>query len=132
LPTFRHSQEANLPTGLSNEQLHKLASHGAKARLVELRAEVAALLRAFPAVGGAPQKRRPGPPPARARRRGKLSAAGRRRIAEAQRKRWAALKQKSAGAEPRRSRMSAAAKKAVSIRMKKYWAERRKAKASKK
>jgi hypothetical protein len=58
-----------------------------------------------------------------------LSAEGRRRIAEAQRKRWALLKQKkAAGARRKRSRMSAAARRAVSIRMTKYWAERRKTK----
>jgi hypothetical protein len=78
-------------------------------------------------VGGAPQGRKPRPPARRGRRRGKLSAEGRRRIAEAQKKRWAALKQqKSASAGRKRSRMSAAARKAVSIRMTKYWAERRK------
>jgi hypothetical protein len=125
LPASNHSQEATLPTGLSIEQLRQLASHGAKARLAELRDEMAAILRAFPA-GDAPQVRRPGPPrAARGRIRGKLSAEGRRRIAEAQRKRWAVLKQKSAGEGRKRSRMSAAEKKAVSIRMKKYWAERK-------
>jgi hypothetical protein len=117
-----------LPTALSSEQLHQLASHGARARLEELRHEMAALLRAFPGVGGAPQGRKPAPPARRARRRGKLSAEGRRRIAEAQRKRWAVLKeQKAAGADRKRSRMSAAARRAVSLRMTKYWAERRKA-----
>ena len=116
-----------MPTALSSEQLHQLASHGARARLAELRNDMAALLRAFPGVGGAPQGRKPRPPARRGRRRGKLSAEGRRRIAEAQKKRWAALKQqKSASAGRKRSRMSAAARKAVSIRMTKYWAERRK------
>jgi hypothetical protein len=116
-----------LPTALSSEQLHQLASQGARARLAELRQEVAALLRAFPGAAGAPQGRTPRPPARRGRRRGKLSAEGRRRIAEAQRKRWAALKQqRAAGAGRKRSRMSAAARKAVSRRMTKYWAERRK------
>jgi hypothetical protein len=87
---------------------------------------MAALLRAFPGVGGTPQVRKTRPPARRGRRRGKLSAEGRRRIAEAQKKRWAALKQQSASAGRKRSRMSAAARKAVSIRMSKYWAERRK------
>jgi hypothetical protein len=118
-----------LATALSNEQLLQLASHGARARLAELRHEMATLLRAFPGVGGAPQQgRKPAAPARRARRRGKLSAEGRRRIAEAQRKRWAMLKeQKAAGADRKRSRMSSAARRAVSLRMKKYWAERRKA-----
>jgi hypothetical protein len=116
-----------LATGLSSEQIHQLASHGARARLAELRDEIAALLRAFPGVGRALQGGRPGPPARRGRTRRKLSAEGRRRIAEAQRKRWAAVKQKSAGSGRKRSRMSAAAKQAVSIRMTKYWAERRKA-----
>ena len=117
-----------MATALSNEQLLQLASHGARARLAELRHEMATLLRAFPGVGGAPQGRKPAAPARRARRRGKLSAEGRRRIAEAQRKRWAMLKeQKAAGADRKRSRMSSAARRAVSLRMKKYWAERRKA-----
>jgi hypothetical protein len=120
-----------LPTGFSSEQLHQLASHGARARLAELRDEMAALLHAFPTVGVAPRGRTPRLPAHRGRKRGKLSAEGRRRIAEAQKKRWAALKQekqKSAGAGRQRSRMSAEARKAIGIRMKKYWAERRKAK----
>ena len=122
-----------MPNALSSQQLLQLASHGARARLAELRQEMAALLRVFPGVGGTPRGTKPRPtarrgtPARRGRRRGKLSAEGRRRIAEAQKRRWAALKQqKSAGAGRKRSRMSAAARKAVSIRMTKYWAERRK------
>jgi len=61
------------------------------------------------------------------RRRGKMSAAARRRIAEAQRKRWAAMKGGSGqpitaeGAKPKR-RISAAGRKRILEALKKRWA----------
>jgi hypothetical protein len=73
------------------------------------------------------------------RRRFKMSRASRKRIAEAQRKRWAEWRKNSnkdlgnnaapamtANRPPQR--MSIAQRRAVSARMKKYWAERRKKK----
>ncbi|MGA3240984.1 MAG: hypothetical protein ABSG03_32345 [Bryobacteraceae bacterium] len=59
-------------------------------------------------------------------KRRKVSAAGRKRMAEAQRKRWAAKKQSAAGPEaagqkPKR-KMSAAARKRISEATKKRWA----------
>ena len=81
---------------LSMEQLKQLATHGARARLAELGAEIAAITRAFPdiadaavaTVTGRRRRRRRGTaaaaaattPGRRRRRRGKLSAAGRAAI----------------------------------------------------
>lgn len=109
-----------MPNNLSSDQLRQLARLGAQARLEELRTEMAAI-QALIGEGG-----RAGA------RRGKLSAAGRRAIAAAQRARWAKIKaaKKPAASSPARRRggrrgMSAAARKAASERMKKYWAARR-------
>jgi hypothetical protein len=60
------------------------------------------------------------------RRRSKMSAAGRARIAEAQRKRWAASRGQSESATPQRSKpkrkLSAAGKAAIVAALKKRWA----------
>ena len=60
------------------------------------------------------------------RKRGRMSAAGRARIAEAQRKRWAELKKKSepkAAAKPKPKRkLSRAGKAAIVAALKKRWA----------
>jgi hypothetical protein len=60
------------------------------------------------------------------RRRSKMSAAGRARIAEAQRKRWAASRDQSESAMPERSKpkrkLSAAGKAAIVAALKKRWA----------
>jgi len=85
---------------LSIEQLKKLAAHGARARVEELRAEIAAITSAFPNInaadGGDGRRGRGagGGGPRRRRRRGTLSAAGRAAISAAQKKRWAAVKRK--------------------------------------
>jgi len=96
---------------LSMDQLQKLAAYGARARVEELRAEIAAITEAFPNLAGSPAaapRPRRGRPPAsagasngrrRRRRRGKLSAAGRAAISAAQKKRWAAIRKKRAAAE---------------------------------
>jgi hypothetical protein len=118
----------SLPITLSSEHLRSLAAHGARVRLLELESEMAAISAAFPDLVGAAERRSRSRGPARLKRkRRKISAEGRRRIAEAQRKRWAALKSEAATAQRprRRARMSAAARKAVSERMKTYWAQRR-------
>jgi ElaB/YqjD/DUF883 family membrane-anchored ribosome-binding protein len=120
-----------VPTKLSSEQLRSLAAHGARARLLELESELATIRAAFPDSAGAEEKGSRSRGRARLKRkRGKISAEGRRRIAEAQRKRWAARKSDRANSQRPRQRagMSAAARKAVSERMKKYWAQRRAAK----
>ena len=74
------------------------------------------------------------PEPSRRRRR-KVSAAGRKAMAEAQRKRWAAVKGTSksampAAAKPKR-KLSAAGKAAIVAALKKRWAAK-KAEAAKK
>jgi hypothetical protein len=84
--------------------LREYARIGAAARLTELRAEIAAIAKAFPHLAGA-RARRPGRPkaqraaalakpmdPAPKRQRRKMSAAGRKAISDAQKKRWAAPK----------------------------------------
>jgi hypothetical protein len=74
-----------LPTTLSSEHLRSLAAHGARARLLELESEVAAISAAFPDLAGAAEERSRSRGPARLKRkRSKISAEGRRRIAEAQ------------------------------------------------
>jgi len=72
--------------------------------------------------------------PAKARGRRKMSPAGRKRISEMMKARWAernattALILKAAAPQPRgRRRMSAAARKRISMMMKKRWAARKKA-----
>jgi hypothetical protein len=117
-----------LPTALSSEQLRSLAAHGARALLLELESEMAAIRAAFPDLAGVVEKRNRSRGPARLKKkRSKISDEGRRRIAEAQRRRWAALKSEAATSQRPRKRasMSAAARKAVSQRMKTYWAQRR-------
>ena len=143
--------ETDLPNPLSSDQLNHLARLGARARLAEVRSEIAAIQQLLAggegrghlaSPTGSPRKR--GRKPGRPRRRGQLSAAGRARIAAAQRARWAKIKaakgsraKQSKKAAPasmgehnasKRRAMSAAARKAVGERMKKYWAAKRKAK----
>jgi hypothetical protein len=67
------------------------------------------------------------PPQAAKRQRRKMSAAGRKAIAEAQRKRWAASKRESEQSEapkPKR-KLSAAGRKAIIAATKKRWALKR-------
>ena len=101
---------------IDRQTLKNWARAGAQARLNELQAEIAAIRRSFPdltSTRGAvlPRKRT-------------ISAAGRRAIAAAQRRRWAAVKAAKAGLKKAQG-MSTAARKAASERMKKYWSKRR-------
>jgi BMFP domain-containing protein YqiC len=108
------------------ELLRKLALTGARVRLQQVQEEIAMLQRAFPKLDSVAREEfaeSAAPAPAGGRRRRALSAAGRARIVEAQRKRWAAVRAKRGGRSP----MSPSARRAVSLRMKKYWAQRRKA-----
>jgi hypothetical protein len=81
--------------------LHEYARVGAAARLTELQAEIAQLERMYPNLNGAARKS-PERPNATAkstdaspkRKRPKLSAAARKAISDAQKKRWAALNAK--------------------------------------
>lgn len=100
-----------MATSLSMAQLKQLAAHGARARLAELRAEIAAITRAFPgvadtavaAVTGRRRRRRRRAATSSAgsatSRRRKISAAGRAAISAAQIKRWASIKKKKATGE---------------------------------
>jgi hypothetical protein len=138
----RMVKEADLVNSLSTDQMKALAREGARVRLQELEAEVAALERLLRDSGAATRPRERAAR-TRTRRRGQLSAAGRAAIAAAQKARWAKVKSATSTAEPatetvarpaaarprRQSAMSAAARKAVGDRMRKYWAERRKASA---
>jgi hypothetical protein len=85
------------------------------ARLTKQVEGVSAALKAFGAVysNGLPRKR------------GKMSAAGRARIAEAQRQRWAKLRN-ATGAAKKRKALSAAARKKISLAQKARWAKQRK------
>lgn len=112
----RSSQGGSVAKSLSMEQLKQFAAHGARARLTEVRAEIAAITRAFPdivdpedrAAGGRRRRSRGRIVAARTattggrrrrRRRGKLSAAGRAAISAAQKKRWASIRRKRATSE---------------------------------
>jgi hypothetical protein len=79
--------------------LRQLALIGARARLAELEAERQSILKTFPQLSRArsdgagptlaPSEAGGAPKPAVRRRKRKMSAEGRRRIAEASRRRWA-------------------------------------------
>ena len=89
-----------MASGLTPEELRRLARLGAARRLEELRREEAALRAAFPGLSTVGTERG---------RRAAQAANG------------------STARRRRRRKMSAAQKRAVSERMKKYWAARRKA-----
>jgi hypothetical protein len=88
--------------------LHEYARIGATARILELKAEIAEIQRIFPDLGHvATAHKNPGQlkavaspalaklmDPGPKRRRRKLSAAARKAISDAQKRRWAALKAK--------------------------------------
>src|SRR5262249_47279905 len=91
-----------------------------KARINSQIAELRAMLNGRqPTAAAAPQTTK----------RSTMSAAGRKRIAEAQRKRWAALKgasEPTASQPPKRKRrLSAAGRAAIVAALKKRWAEKR-------
>ena len=92
-----------------------------EAKMAELRAQARGSSAAAPVA-----VRRAG---RRGKRRGGMSEEGRRRIAEAQRQRWAALKagKKKGAAKPKR-KLSAAGRAAISRAAKARWAAIRKAK----
>lgn len=77
------------------KMLMKLAGAGAAARIQELEAEIAAIRAAFPTVGGGRSGKKA--TTSAPRKRGKLSAAGRKAIVAAQRARWAKIKAAKAG-----------------------------------
>jgi hypothetical protein len=102
--------------------------------LTDLRAELNRIERAISTVesldgAGTVRTTIPGtqPAPAKSRGRRRMSAAARRKIAEAQRKRWAAQKAASAKKAAPARHMSPATRKRLSILAKKRWAARKKA-----
>jgi hypothetical protein len=111
-----------MPTKVTNEIL-TAAIEGFEAQKTKINAQIAELRQtlsggpAKPAVASQPQKRK----------RKKMSTAGRARIAEAQRKRWAASKKAAeppapeAAPKPKR-KLSAAGRKAIIAATKKRWA----------
>jgi hypothetical protein len=75
---------------LSRSELVSLARVGAQARIAELEAEIASIRRTFGSGRGRKPGRSPGDTAAKPRRRRrKLSAAGRAKIAAAAKARWA-------------------------------------------
>jgi hypothetical protein len=129
---------------LTDAQVLALAQEGAKKRVEELRQEIARLEVLIHGNGARSVRTTPAGAGSRiVRRRRRLSADARARIAAAQKARWARIKGGRAGVSTakasatttrrrRRRGMSAAQRAAVSRRMKAYWAKRRRAKSKKK
>ena len=80
---------------LSSPQVRDLAKKGALARVEEIKAELSSIYQSFPELrgraGGGRNGVAAGGP---ARRKSRISAAGRERIRQAQLKRWAAVRAK--------------------------------------
>jgi hypothetical protein len=113
-----------MPTKLDNDIL-AAAIEGFEAQKKRLDAQIAEIRQQL--TGGSAQ---PAATPEPGRKRRKMSAAGRKRIAEAQRKRWADIKKQSGGApqaakpeaqKPKR-KLSAAGRKRIVEATKKRWA----------
>jgi hypothetical protein len=105
---------------LVDQDLLAMALIGYKAEVARIEAAIANLkarLGKQPASGPAPK-----PPGKRT-----LSASARRRIAAAQKKRWAAIKQANAAPAKPKRKMSAAARKRIGDATRKRWADQRKA-----
>jgi len=114
-----------MPTPKLTNEIIAAAIEGFEAQKTRIDGQIAelqALLTGSPAESAAAPE-----PPKRARR--KMSAAGRKAIAEAQRKRWAA-KKAAEGVAPKvvakpKRRLSAAGRKAIIAATKKRWALKR-------
>jgi peptidoglycan hydrolase CwlO-like protein len=112
-----------MPTKLTNEILTAAIAgfEEQKRRIDSQISELQAMLAGAPAEASAtPEKRT----------RRKMSAAGRKAIAEAQRKRWAASKKAAEPSTPSaapkaKRKLSAAGRKAISLATKKRWALKR-------
>jgi cell division septum initiation protein DivIVA len=118
-----------MPTKLKPEIIIA-AIEGFQAQKTKLAAQIAELRQML---SGGPVATAATPEPAKRKRR-KMSAAGRRAIAEAQRKRWAASKKAAQPLAPKaapkaKRRLSAAGRKAIVAATKKRWAAIRAAKA---
>jgi hypothetical protein len=109
-----------MPSKLNSEMITAaIAGYEAqKTRIEDRIAEIQALLTGRSA-------RKASAPDTPGRKRRKMSAAGRKAIAEAQRKRWAAKKAAPAAAPKKKRRLSAAGRKAIIDATKKRWALKR-------
>ena len=111
-----------MPTKLANEII-TAAIEGFESQKAQIDAQIAELRQML---SGRPAETAVAPEPAKRKRRG-MSAAGRARIAEAQRKRWAESKKPQAApaaAKPKR-KLSAAGRRAIVAAAKKRWAAKR-------
>src|SRR5690242_17413795 len=111
-----------MPTPKLTPEIIAAAIAGFEAQKTQIDAQIAELRTAL--IGGSPET--VAAPESPKRRKGKMSAAGRRAIAEAQRKRWAAQKAAESPApdaapKPKR-RLSAAGRKAIIAAAKRRWA----------
>jgi hypothetical protein len=124
-------KSSNMPTPKLTTEIVNAAILGMEAQKEKLDAKIAELRNWLT---GGPTEPAAAPEPAKRKRR-KMSAAGRKAIAEAQRKRWAASKKAAepqvpeAAPKPKR-KLSAAGRKAIIAATKKRWAAVRAAKAS--
>ena len=114
-----------MPTPKLTKEIIHAAILGFEEQKHRIDAQIAEL-RALLSGGEAEPTAAPGPTE---RPRRKMSAAGRRAIAEAQRKRWAASKAQSKAEAPKASRakrkLSAAGRAAISAAAKKRWAAKK-------
>jgi hypothetical protein len=104
-----------MSTSTSDTELLEAALIGLQLRLSEIDLKIADIYARISGRGGSREAKRV------------LSAAARRRIAEAQRKRWAAHREQ---AKAKRRELSPAAKKRIAEATKKRWAKYRAAKAA--
>jgi hypothetical protein len=114
-----------MPTKLTHEII-TAAIEGFEAQKTRIDAQIAEL-RAVLTGGSTEPAAKPEPPK---RKRRKMSAAGRKAIAEAQRKRWAASKKAAQPSAPEvaskpKRKLSAAGRKAIIAATKKRWALKR-------
>jgi len=114
-----------MPTKLANEII-TAAIEGFESQKAQIDAQIAELRQML---SGRPAETAVTPGPARRKRR-KISAAGRARIAEAQRKRWAESKKASEPSAPKsapkpKRKLSAAGRQAIVAAAKKRWAAKR-------
>jgi hypothetical protein len=117
---------ADIPTSKVTNEIIAAAILGFEAQKRHLESQIADL-RALQTGASTGTAAAPEPPK---KRRGRMSAAGRKAIAEAQRKRWAESKAASAGATPKvvskpKRKLPAAGRKAVIAALKKRWALKR-------
>jgi hypothetical protein len=108
-----------MPTPRLTKEIVDAAIFGFEEQKRRLDAQIAELRGLFPnGLGTA----RPNPP---ARKKGGMSAAGRKAIAEAQRKRWAAQTKSAPAPKRTKRKLSAAGKAAIVAALKKRWAAKK-------